>query len=341
MTSVMSVKGPIAENALGLTLPHEHLFVDISFYCQPEPQDKESKAFFHQQVTLPIRKKVIEAPWEIRDNAILDDRESAFEEARAFAALGGKTIADLAPSLAMGRDPRGLRLVAEHTGVNVIMSSGRYTLPSLCTHEREMSLADLEKHILNEFVNGVEGGIKPGLLKAGFVSKITQEPEIRTLRAVARAQAKVGCAVAIHPHIWEQDSHQILDILEEEGCDLYKVILCHQDYLGNYSVYLDSLVRRGAYIEFDTFGCGWINDRMWQQTDADRIGLLKKQVNLGNAEHLLISGDMCLKIMFSKWGGAGYAHIPRDVVPAMQAAGFSADLVQLITEENPARVFCH
>jgi phosphotriesterase-related protein len=341
MPSVMSVLGPLNADELGLTLPHEHLFVDIRCYCPPEPQDGALRDFYRQPVAISNRAWVVNHPWEFRDNPILDDLDSAVQEASAFAALGGATIIDLTSSCSMGRNPQGLRLVAERTGVNVIMASGRYTFPSLTESEKQMSVEDIEVRVLDEFNNGVEGGIRPGLLKAGFVTAIDKEPEIRTLRAVGRVQAKVGCALAVHPHIWQPDSHRILDILEEEGCDLRRVILCHQDFLGDRADYLDSLCKRGAFIEFDTFGSGWINDQMWQQTDEIRIGFLKKQIELGNQQHLLISGDMCLKLMLAKWGGIGYVNIPRLVIPAMKAASFSAEMIRMITVENPARVFCH
>lgn len=263
MALVMSVSGILAEDELGLTLPHEHLFVDLRCYCPSEPQDAVQRDYYRQLVTLQNRSKVVNQPWEYRDNPFLDDLDSTLGEVFAFSALGGKTIADLSCSPAMGRNPQKLRLVAERTGVNIIMSAGRYTFTSLTESEKSLSLADIEVSILDEFSSGVEGGIYPGMLKAGFVNTIDKEPEIRTLRAVGRAQAKVGCALAVHPHIWQPDSHRILDILEEEGCDLRRVILCHQDFLGDHTDYLDSLCKRGAYIEFDTFGCGWINDPMW------------------------------------------------------------------------------
>ncbi|MDO9545971.1 MAG: hypothetical protein Q7J07_04365 [Pelolinea sp.] len=340
MPSVMGVKGPIAESDLGLTLPHEHLFVDLSCYCPSEPQNEVGKEFYHREVSLSIRDQVVDHPWDIVDNTRLNNLSTAIEEVLLYAALGGKTITDLSCCTAMGRLPEGLLKVAENTGINVIMSCGRYTLPSMTEQDRRMSVADVEAQIFNEFINGANG-IMPGLLKSGFTSKIDHDAEICTLRAVGRVQCRVGCAVAIHPYIWESESHLILDILEEEGCDLKRVILCHQDYLGIKSDYLNSLCKRGAYLEFDTFGCGWINDAMWQQTDAVKIGFLKEQVKLGNADHLLISGDICLKIMLATWGGTGYAHIPKTLIPAMRTAGFSNDLIHLLTVENPSRVYCH
>lgn len=341
MPSVMSVQGPLTREALGLTLPHEHLFVDLRCYCPAESTDVLQRELFRKPVSHISRDLVANHPWDFRDNPVLDDPDSAGEEARSFANLDGKTIVDMSCSRGMGRNPQGLRAVAEQTGVNVIMSSGRYTLPALTDQERRMSVADIADSVYDEFVNGVEGGIRPGMLKAGFVDTIDKAPEIRSLQAVGRIQSKVGCALAVHPYIWHPDSHIILDILEEEGCDLRRVILCHQDFLGKRTDYLNSLCKRGAYIEFDTFGSGWINDRMWQQADDVKIGYLRKQIEMGNQEHLLISGDMCLKFMFSKWGGLGLINIPKLVIPAMRTLGFSEGMIHMITVENPARILCH
>jgi len=340
MPSVMCVTGTVADTDLGLVLPHEHLFVDLSCYCPPEPEDTEGRAFYHQSVSRANRGQVVNDPWGIVDNTRLDSLESAVHEVGVFAGLGGKTISDLSPCPAMGRNPVGLLRVSEATGVQVIMSAGRYVLPSMTEEDKRLGLEGLEGHLLAEFVNGVDG-IRPGLLKTGFVSKINDEAEVRSLRAVARVQAKVGCAVAVHPYIWEPMSHKILDIMEDEGCDLRRVILCHQDFLGSSGDYLDSLIRRGAYVEFDTFGSGWLNDPMWKQSDREKIGFLVQQVERGNTEHLLISGDMCLKIMFSRWGGAGYAHIPERVIPSMKLAGLGDDMIRAITTENAVRVLCH
>lgn len=341
MPSVMSVRGGVPDFNLGLTLPHEHLFVDLRCYCPSEFKSVEQRKTFQQPVSTSNRDQVIQAPWEFRDNPLLDDLESALDEACTFAGLGGKTIADLSCSQSIHRNPRGLSRVAERTGVNVIMSAGRYTFPSMSESDKQKSVTDIEISILDEFINGVEDGIRPGMLKAAFVNTIDREAEIRTLRAVGRVQAKVGCALAVHPHIWQPDSHRILDILEEEGCDLRRVILCHQDFLGAHTEYLSSLCQRGAYVEFDTFGSGWINDPMWQQPDDLKIANMKKLVEMGSQSHLLVSGDMCLKIMLSKWGGSGYGNIPGRVIPAMREAGFSDELTHMITVENPARVFCH
>jgi phosphotriesterase-related protein len=342
MASVMGVNGPILETQLGFTLPHEHLFTNLSCYWSGDPQEEVLREHFNQKVSLSLRQEVIQSPWAFKDNTILDDLDNAMLEAEAFIKAGGRTIVDASPYPGMGRNPSGLLAVSIKTGANVIMSTGRYSEPSMNEKDKLKSVADLVEEFISEFIHGAgDSGVQPGLLKVGFVDRINKEPEIRSLRAAGKAQGKIGCALTIHPHIWEPNSHLILDILEEEGCDLRKAILCHQDFLGDKPEYLNSLVKRGAYIEFDTFGSGLINDRMWKLRESQKIQFIKKQIEIGNVQHLLISGDMCLKLMFKKWGGKGLANIPTYTLPAMRASGISEDNIQRMVLENPKRVLCY
>lgn len=337
----MGVKDEIKVCDLGFTLPHEHLFTDLRCYWDVVEYTSDIRRY-SRKIIPEINLEVSQKPWAFLDNLVLDNLPSAISEAIAFQAAGGKTIVDASPYSGMGRRPHDLRTVSEKTSLNVIMASGRYTEPSMTDAEKNLSVDDLEYRFLQEFLNGVEGlGVKPGLLKVGFVSSINNPAEIRSLRAAGRVQQNVGCALAVHPHIWQPDSHQILDILEEEGCDLRKVILCHQDYLGDRMEYLSSLVERGCYLEFDTFGSGVINDPMWMCSETSKLQHVVNQIETGNMDRILISGDMCMKIMQSSWGGAGFANIPTNVIPDLIALGIHPDVIHQITVENPARVLCH
>lgn len=337
----MGVCGEIEESKLGLTLPHEHLFTDLRCYWDAEEYVKDVSNY-SQKITAECMPKVTQTPWAFIDNLVLNDVESAITEVLEFKTAGGKTIVDASPCSAMGRRPSDLRKVSEITGANVIMASGRYTEPSMDDPEKSLSVEVLESRFIDEFMNGIDdSGIKPGFLKVGFVSSIDKVSEIRSLRAAGRVQRSLGCALAVHPHIWQPDSHKILDILEEEGCDIHKVILCHQDFLGDQLEYLDTLIQRGCFLEFDTFGTGWINDPMWNSTEDRKVQNVVNQVKMGNMDHILISGDMCMKIMLSLWGGVGLKNIPANVIPAFLERGIHLEMINQILVENPASVFCH
>lgn len=346
MATVQSVLGPIKDSELGLTLPHEHIFLDLSYYWSGEPKEMAKRAFYAQKMSLEVRAEAIYNPWAFKDNTVLDDFDSAAYELNAFKSFGGKTIVDVTAYACMGRDPVALKNVSGLTGVNVIMSSGRYSEPSMDEEELKMSIEDIEKRILDEFKNGVGNtGIKPGLLKVGFQGAMDKESEIRSLRAAARAQKKIGCALNVHTNIWEPEANKFLDIIEEEGGNLNRIILSHMDFTGDNFEYHDSLAKRGAYIEYDTFGCECVADpldtNVWFKADAQKIGYAKKQIENGHVERILLSGDMCLKLFHTKWGGWGYAHIPKHIFPRMRGVGITPEQIDMMSIENPKRVFCY
>ena len=90
---------------------------------------------------------------------------------------------------------------------------------------------------------------------------------------------------------------ELLDILTEEGADPNRVIFSHQDFTAEHTEYHDSLAKRGAYVEFDTFGCeavAKIDEDVWFPSDGERINMVKRQIEMGNVERILISGGHIL-----------------------------------------------
>jgi phosphotriesterase-related protein len=341
MGSVQTVTGAIDESELGFTLPHEHLFIDLRYYWRGEPEQLSRRAEFSQPVTLENRAEVVYNTFSFKDNLLLDDLDNTISEVQSFLGHGGCSIVDLTATQGMGRDHLAMCYIAKVTGANLIMSSGRYSAPSLTEEQKKMNADEAAAVIEDEFLNGVDGsGIKPGIIKCA-INDLTNEIEMVSLRAGGRAQARIGAAINIHPTIWTLEDHDILDVLEEEGADLNRVILSHQDFTAEHVDYHDAVAKRGAYVEFDTFGCeavAKIDEDVWFPSDGERINMVKRQIELGNVERLLISGDLCFKFCFKKWGGWGYEHIPKHIVSRMKKAGISDEDIHTITVENPRRV---
>ena len=80
---------------------------------------------------------------------------------------------------------------------------------------------------------------------------------------------------------------------------------------------------------------------MWQKCDHEKIGFIKRQIEIGNTNHILISGDMCLKMMLSKWGGIGYINIPKYILPEIEGSGINKEQIFTITVDNPKHVLCY
>jgi phosphotriesterase-related protein len=72
--------------------------------------------------------------------------------------------------------------------------------------------------------------------------------------------------------------------------------------------------------------------------DTEKVKRLTHLVDDGFAEQLLVSQDICFKISLKAFGGQGYDHILRNILPMMRKAGISEETIHQIMVRNPARV---
>ena len=72
--------------------------------------------------------------------------------------------------------------------------------------------------------------------------------------------------------------------------------------------------------------------------DATRIDYIMQLMKAGYSDRILISQDICSKHRLTKFGGEGYSHILRNILPMMQRKGMSDDEIQNLVVKNPARI---
>lgn len=333
---VVTVLGGLDPNLVGIVLPHEHLLVDTRKDAHPQTRELGLRARFDGQVRRENRGHIVYHPFDYRDNLVLSDEAIAVEELMEFKFAGGNTIVDLT-SPQMGRDPDGLRRISIATGIHVIMGCGRFAHNYWTADETQMSIERLTADIVEEFECGLLGSsARPGIIGEIGVSDIRNPTEVKNLRASARAQGKIGCAMNVHVPIWEKNGHEILDIVMEEGADPTRVVLSHLDETISDVDYHDSLAKRGAYVEYDQFGMHIMgSEGIFLPSDTERIKALKEQIRRGNLRRLLISQDTFIKIQLKRWGGFGYSHILENIVPRLKSAGISDEEIRMLLVENP------
>jgi phosphotriesterase-related protein len=196
-----------------------------------------------------------------------------------------------------------------------------------------------------ELIRALRQGIEGTEIRAGIIGEIgTSAPvgpnEAKVVRAAARAHQATGAAVNIHLEVGGQEGHTVLDLLAEEGMPLDRVVLSHLDQTLADPAYHRSLMDRGAYIEYDTFGSEFYYDQ-WatqERRDTERVAAIAGLVAAGYAERLLLSHDIWLKMLLKAYGGWGYDHLLVNVVPQLLRAGLSEDQLQTMMVANPARV---
>lgn len=161
-----TVLGAMPPQELGVTLTHEHLFVDLTLGLRRagyEPSEATVRGLFYQPVALENRWWIAYHPTGNLDNLVLQNEEVAIREASFYKRAGGGTIVDMSNS-AMGRDPLALARVSRATGLNVIMGSGYY-VPA--THPADMD-SKTEEDICEEIVREVTVGVGDTGIRAGI-----------------------------------------------------------------------------------------------------------------------------------------------------------------------------
>ena len=296
---VMTVLGPVAGTALGVTMPHEHVLCDL------------------WRVTRDPRHYMVDGPL-------------AVEEVGRFRAAGGGTLVDCT-TRQFGRDPMGLRTVARATGVHIVMGCGWYREPFYDRSIYEGSVADIAAAIEREILDGVDGtGIQPGIIgEIGTDLHYISPAEERVFRAVARVQKRTGLSVTTHTARCPVGLAQ-LDLLAEEGVDLRRDIIGHCDTYPDPEFH-EAVARRGAYVQFDNVR----GDAEWDT--RNKVQWVRRLVDAGYEDQVLLSQDVYMKPMLAAYGGTGYGYILTDFVPRLLAAGMSREQVQLLLVDNPRR----
>jgi phosphotriesterase-related protein len=348
--TVMTVQGPIDGADLGVTLMHEHLLIDVSYKWQ-QPTEVTLRALAEQPITLSnlgfLRRNI----GVVRANLRLDDVEVGAAEARAFKDEGGGTIVDVSPP-GIGRDPRGLRAIAARSGLHVVTCTGFYLARSHPAHVASASVEQLAEEMIHEIREGIgDTGIRPGIIGEiglgepmyvpGHTGDEMHADEEKVLHAAGRAQRATGLPLTLHIYNYRPNrlAHMALDVLETEGVALDRVVVGHLDTRIDLE-YVASLMARGAYAEFDTFGIEAYSDPSLSEypRDTERIAALVELVRQGHTERLLVSHDVCTRMQLIAYGGWGYAHISRHIEPRLRKAGVTREQIETIRIANPRRL---
>jgi phosphotriesterase-related protein len=337
---VMTVDGPIPSTALGITLMHEHLQNDCSCWWNP-PSDPARQYLADSPVRIEILSELRQDPFVNRHNIALDDLPLAIEELAPFNAQGGRSVVD--PTCrGIGRDPARLRAISAATGLNIVMGAGYYLHTSMPPGTDSLSPDAIADQIVAEALTGVDGtDARIGLIGEIGVSSAFTPAEERSLRGAARAQVRTGLPLMVHLPGWFRLGSRVLDIVEEEGGDLSHTVLCHMNPTHDDPAYQAGLAARGAFLEFDMIGMDYFYaDQQVQCPSDDEVA--RAILRLGDAGHLdriLLSQDVFIKMMLTRYGGNGYGFVLRHFLPRLQRHGMEAGAALALMTDNPRRVF--
>lgn len=302
---VMTVRGAIAPEEMGVTLPHEHIVVEF----------------------VPVS-ELGTAPY---------NREEAYDVAlpyvRAFREAGGRTLVDATPAY-LGRDPVLLRALSEATGLNILTTTGYYGARE-DVHLPEHAFTDSIEALADRWVGEARGGIgdtgiRPGLVKIGVDGGSLSEMDDALIRAAARTHRATGLTIAAHTGPATPAFEQI-NILKEEGVHPSAWIWVHAQADDDAGAHVEA-ARQGAWIEFDGLRPDAVDRHVELVQNMKRHRVLHR---------VLVSHDAGWYSVGEEGGGdfRGFTTLFDTFLPALQGAGFSDEEVNQVIVENTADAF--
>jgi phosphotriesterase-related protein len=326
MASVMTARGPVPADALGMTLTHEHIFINSMI--------------------------------EERATGLLNDYELMRQEVSAFTAVGGRTLVELTTAeLTAGAapDPVGrfsghratgyaedgtraanqalsLRRLSEDLDLHIVLGAGHYRDPFLDPAWFSRTSVDgiAERIVLDATVGFADTDVKAGIIgEIGADKWHVSALEERSFRAAARAHRQTGLTITTHASRWPVGVDQ-LEILASEGVDPRRVIIGHSDTI-DIPEYHEAVAAQGAFVQFDTI-------RGNSEFDTERrVRLALNLIRKGYASQILLSHDVCSRTHLHVGGGRGYDFVPTVFAARLVDAGLDRELVDRILTDNPRR----
>lgn len=326
MNAVMTVRGPVDADQLGMVLMHEHIFINEMI--------------------------------EERSTGLLNDFDLMKQEVGAFVNAEGGTIVELTSGeLTSGAAPdptgrysgrpstgyaeRGTRepnqvlnllRLSNELNLHLVLGAGHYRDPFI-DHDwfdRADTRRLAEQIVADATVGFDQTGVRAGIIgEVGSDKWYVSATEERSFRAVARAHLATGLTITTHAARWPVGVDQ-LDILTSAGVDARRIIIGHCDTV-NIPEYHQELAERGAFVEFDTV-------RGTTQLDTERrVNLVVQLIRKGFLGQILLSHDICSRTHLHVAGGEGYDFIPRQFVKRLSRVGLNRDILDQLLVHNPRR----
>lgn len=337
MALVETVCGPMDGSALGVTLMHEHILCDLR---DPAARDADETP---ADISLATRFEVDYFSNRHQPNMWLDDDAVAAAELQRYRAAGGNSVVELTVG---GIRPQPLRLKAlsEATGVAIILGAGYYVDLYLDAPTRALDEDALEAVLRSQLFEGAwQTDVRAGLIGEIGCSFPLMPFERRQLIAAAKVQADTGVAITIHPGRHPDAPREIADILVAHGAEPHMVVIGHMDRTIFDRDRLIALLKRGFVLEWDFFGIEtsqyWMPDAdIDLPTDYMRIDLIKNLAAAGYGSQLAVSHDICTRTRLSSYGGHGYGHLPRHILPMMRRRGIPDRTIETLMRDTPQRL---
>jgi phosphotriesterase-related protein len=308
---LITVRGEIAIEEIGVSLIHEHILVDWI--------GADSTGYHRWD-----RSEVIERALPF----LLEAKEK-----------GVKTFFECTPAY-LGRDPLLLKELSEKTDINIVTNTGYYGAVNnkfIPEHAFNDTPEEIARIWIDEFDNGIDGtDIFPGFIKIGVErNEILSPIHTKIIKAAAIAHKATGLTIVSHTGN-DGPAFAQLEILKDEGIAPEAFVWTHAQN-GTFNGYIKA-AKQGCWISIDnvnnnkTAGPGSID---WY---VEILTKLKKEKLL---HKILISHDSGWYNVGQDNGGnyRDYTDIFEYLLPALKGNGFSQEEIDMLLIKNPQRAY--
>ncbi len=310
---IHTVNGNLAPQDLGLTLIHEHVFLDWT------PADSMNRDLWNDdeafEVILPYLQEMV--------------------------SVGVESFLECTPAY-LGRNPMLLQRLSNETGLQILTNTGFYAARNqqhIPTYLKQQTSKQISQIWIDECHHGIDKtGIKPGFIKIGVDSKDQLDSlDIKIVEAAAMTHLATGLTIVGHTGT-DTTAIQQIKILRNFGVDPSAFVWTHAQR-GTSEGHLH-LAREGVWISLD--GLGWIPESI-----TDQSGLVQYITFLQN----LKENDLLNRTLISHdagWYTVGnedqstykrYTTIFEVLIPALHKEGFTQQDIDQMLIQNPREAY--
>jgi phosphotriesterase-related protein len=303
---IQTVLGPIQPEALGPTLPHEHVLVDFIGAARATPERYDRAEV--QRVVLPHLQRI--------------------------QAQGVRALVECTPAY-LGRDPVLLKALARQSGLHILTNTGLYAANGgrhLPASFRDTPAERLAAGWIAEATQGIgDSGVRPGFIKIGYDAGPLNPDAVRLVEAAAATHLATHLVIAAHSGDGIA-ALEALDRLEKRGVPPHGFIWVHAQNETDPARQREA-ASRGAWVELDGVGPG-----------PELLRHLDRVLDLAGTGHLnrlLISHDAGWYRPGEPGGGAfrGYDTVLGAFRQVLLERGLGPAEFDQLTVANPRQAF--
>ncbi|PZF82156.1 phosphotriesterase [Jiangella anatolica] len=328
---IETVLGPVDAARLGRVATNEHVLTDARGLTRPTREGGVLEGPVRPEILGDLRWSYLSLP----DNLTLDSPETAVAELKAAAADGLGTIVE-ATSWGMGPRHADLPAVSRAAGVHIVAAYGSYidkTLPDWWAGQTE---AEMERAFTTALTDAIPGtDFRAGLLGLLGTSDEITAAEGRALRAAARAAAAAHAAVSIRLDARARRGPEVAALLAAEGLDPSRILFCNIDKVLD-AAYVREIADTGATVEFAFGSEHYFGDGARDATDGERLDFLLRLLDDRPGVAVTLTCSVWTKGQLTRYGGMGYGHVVRRIVPALARLGVPPERIDDLIVARPA-----